>query len=369
MRPNGHRRHVVFGIPGLARRYLDVRRARALGRAPATLPLLSVELTQDCNARCGMCGFPTSYPRTGTELGTGAICDLVDQARALGALVISLGGGEPFLRADTDAIIEHIDQRGVTPFVHTNGTLLGRERCRALGRLSGAIVALSLDSHRRAVHDRIRGIECFDSVLAAARYLATHAPRVRVVFTFTITALNVGDMLPTARLARDLGVRAIRFTPLHDNLQHRYLPRENLAAYRLRPEHLPQLTREVDRVLRFIRASRMVCNSPAFLRGIPASASARVEHDCFAGFFFSSVDPYGNLFPCYDHAGGVNLRDFDSLEAAFRSPAMDRLRARVLSCRENCWNVGTAEPSLRLNRRFAAKQAPQLVRESLFFRA
>jgi hypothetical protein len=190
-----------------------------------------------------------------------------------------------------------------------------------------------------------------------------------VVFTFTITALNLKDMLPTARLAHEMGIRAIRFTPLHENLQHRHLPRESLAPYRLRAEHGPQLAREVERVLRFVRRSRMVSNSETFLRGTPASATGRVEHDCFAGFFFCSVDPYGNLFPCYDHTDGVNLRDFPDLATAFRSAEMNRLRAAVLACRHPCWNVGTAEPSLRLNRRFALSQGPQLVRESLFFRA
>jgi len=366
---NGHRRHALLGLPDLALRYVDVKRARAAGRAPASLPLLSLELTQECNARCGMCGFPTTYPRGGRALSTDEIFSIVEQARALGALVISLGGGEPFLRSDTDAIIEHIDRAGITPFVHTNGALLDDARCRRLARLSGAIVALSLDSHRRSIHDRLRGLDCFDSVIGAARYLATNAPKVRVVFTFTITALNLGDMLSTARLARDLGVRAIRFTPLHENLQHRRLPREKLAPYRLRADHLPRLAAEIDRVLRFARRSRMICNSPAFLRSAPASVEARVGHDCFAGFFFCSVDPYGKLFPCYDHDDGVHLRDYADLGAAFRSAEMDRLRAQVLACRHPCWNVGTAEPSLRLNRRFALAQAPQLLRESLFFRA
>ena len=316
-----------------------------------------------------MCGFPTSYPVGKRLLDAAELAAIVDDARDLGTLVISLGGGEPFLRGEVDALIEHIDRVGITPFVHTNGSLLCNGRCARLARCSRLVVAFSLDSHRRSTHDRLRNLACYDAAIASARYFVAHAPRVRVMFTFTITAANHRDMLATTRLAHDLGVRAIRFTPIHDNLQHRCKPAAELAPLQLGPELLAELGDEIDRVIDFAHAHGMITNSEDFLRAIPASTKGRIAHDCYAGFFFCSVDPWGDILPCYDHSAAINIRDFDGLTAAFASPAMDALRQRVGSCPTRCWNVGTAEPSLRLDQRFFLRQLPHLVRESLFFMA
>lgn len=242
-------------------------------------------------------------------------------------------------------------------------------RCRRLARRNRLVVAMSLDSHRREVHDRIRRLRCFDRVASSARYFARNAPHVHVVFTFTITGMNYRDMLPTARLARDLGVRTIRFTPIHENLQHRFKAPEELEPYRVTDEMIPAVTEELARVRQFCSRNGMITNSEAFTRSIPDYFRGPVAHRCFAGFFFASIDPYGNMFPCYDHIGDVNVRDHGGLRGAFESPAMNRLREKVVRCQNRCWNVGNAEPSLRLDGRFLLRQTPQLVRESLFFLA
>ncbi len=165
-----------------------------------------------------MCAYPTHYPPDGPPLTTDELRTIVDDAAALGTLVISLGGGEPFLRADAEAIIGHIDGHGITSLVHSNGSLLTSARLSRLAAHRRLALVLSLDSHRRAAHDGLRGLACFDRVVAAARHLAHHAPHVRLGFTFTVTAHNFRDMLGVMRPTCDLGVRTVRYTPVHDNL-------------------------------------------------------------------------------------------------------------------------------------------------------
>lgn len=351
----------------MLRQFVDVQTARRALRAPHSLPLLAIETTVECNARCGMCAYPTHYPANGQPLTTDELCRIVDEAAALGALVISLGGGEPFLRGDAEAVIGHIDSHGITSLVHSNGSLLTPERCARLATNRRLALVLSLDSHRRDVHDRLRGLACFDRVVAAARHLTHHAPRLRLGLTFTITRHNFRDMLGAMRMACDLGVRTLRFTPVHDNLQHRFGPPAETGAFAVPPEDLPALREEIERVIAFARANGMVTNSPRFLRSVPEHFSGRVPHRCFAGFFYGYIDPFGKLFPCYDHQGGLNLRSDGGLAQAWRSPAMDELRRQVASCEHRCWNVGTAEPSLRMDLPGLAGQLPQLLRETLFF--
>jgi len=174
-------------------------------------------------------------------------------------------------------------------------------------------------------------------------------------------------MLATMRLACDLGVRTVRFTPVHENLQHRFRDRAQLAAYAVPPEERPALREEIERVIGFAAANGMITNSRRFLRAIPDHFAGRVAHRCFAGFLYAHVDPFGNVFPCYDHQGALNVRAAGGLAQALKSPEMDRLRHCVDACTHRCWNVGTAEPSLRMDLPALTAQLPQLVRETLFF--
>ena len=346
------------------RSFVDVRLARAAGRAPATLPFLSLEITLRCNARCGICGYVSDYPRRGRELSSADLFRLVDEARELGTRVISLGGGEPFLRPDVMDLIRHVAASGIVPFVHTNGSLLDRERLEALAATPSLVLALSLDSHRRALHDAVRGLACFDSLVAGARFLA-RAGR-SVIFTFTISGLNYGDLLPAAHLAYDVGVRTIRYTPFHENLQHRYRARAALAPFRLRPEHAPVVRDQLEQVMAFTRRHGMLTNTEGFLRSIPSYIQGPVPYRCYAGFLFCSVDPFGIVVPCYDHAAAINVRDH-GLRAAFQSPEMNRLRREVVACRNQCWDMGHVEPSLRADVGYLLRHVPHLVRETVFF--
>lgn len=350
----------------MLRQYVEVRAARRAGRMPDCLPLLSLETTVACNARCRMCGFPTDYPAPAKPLSTAEWLDVIDEAAALGCLVISLGGGEPLLRRDAETLIERIEDHGITTLLHTNGALLDAERCRRLARRRRLAVALSLDSAQRARHDALRQLRCFDTLVAAAEYFARHAPAVRVSFTFTITGENFREMVEVMRLARAIGVRTVRFTPLHENLQHRHRAAESFAPLRLQEGELPELARCIEETLAFAARHGMITNSRRFLRAIPDYFRGRVAHDCYAGFFYASIDPGGQLFPCYDIQDGLDLRACGGLAAALASPRMQALREQVRQCRRRCWNVGTAEPSLRLNGP-AAAMLPQLAREALFY--
>jgi MoaA/NifB/PqqE/SkfB family radical SAM enzyme len=351
-------------LPKMLRQFIDIRSAREAGNAPCSLPLLSIETTTDCNARCGMCGYPTDYPAAGPQMNTDELMQLIDEAAALGTLIISLGGGEPFMRKDTEQLIRHIDKHRISSLVHSNGSLLTTERCVRLADNAHLVLAMSLDSPRRSEHDSLRGVACFDRIVAASSYFAHHARQVRTILTCTITGQNYRDLIGVMRLAHDIGVRTVRFTPVHHNLQHRFRNASDFAPFAL-PEHaLAELAEELETVIAFARRHRMMTNSRTFLRAIPSYFRGRVPHECYAGFFFCSVDPFGKLFPCYDHQSDINVRSKGGLTAAFHSPAMDVLRQKVLHCQQRCWNIGTAEPSLRMDLTQLASHSAQLLRES-----
>lgn len=352
---------------GLFQQYIDLQRARSQGDAPVTLPLLSIETTTACNATCGMCSYPTHYPLSRPPLSTEALCGIIDQAAELGTRLISLGGGEPFMRPDAEILIDRITHHGMTALLHTNGSFLTDERIRRLSHQKNLVVSLSLDSPYRAEHDSLRGVRCFDKVIAASIALSHKKSKARVTWLCTVTRQNLHRLGELIALAHTLGVRTVRFTLVHENLQHRQKSAHLFDEFRLDANHAPLLRAQVEQIIALSKRFRITTNSRAYLRALPDAITARVPHRCYAGFLFAVIDPSGQLMPCYDHGPGLWVGPDQSLAEAWQAPAMNTLRQRVIDCQQACWNIGTAEPSLRVTPANLPTHAAQLAREALFF--
>jgi MoaA/NifB/PqqE/SkfB family radical SAM enzyme len=98
-----------------------------------------------------MCGYWKAPSRT--ELSLGDYEEIRDILKDLDICIISLSGGEPFLRKDFLDIVD-VFRRDFIISVTTNGTLLSEDLCSNL-RSDSCFV--SLDSNLPEVHDSIRG--------------------------------------------------------------------------------------------------------------------------------------------------------------------------------------------------------------------
>src|SRR5438105_7743368 len=68
---------------------------------------LLAELTYRCPLHCVFCSNPLDYSAHREELSTAEWFDVLDQARAMGAVQLGLSGGEPLLRDDLEQIVAH----------------------------------------------------------------------------------------------------------------------------------------------------------------------------------------------------------------------------------------------------------------------
>jgi len=134
----------------LARRVEDGRPYRLLD--------IKLYLTRRCNLRCIMC---TAWAEEGDgrgELSTEEVMRIVAEAKPLGLANLKLFGGEPMLRRDLEAIVEHAAGLGIRCTLITNGTLLTWQRAHSLLQAGLAQLDLSLDAGDPALHDHIRGV-------------------------------------------------------------------------------------------------------------------------------------------------------------------------------------------------------------------
>jgi len=85
--------------------------------------VVSWAITTRCNRSCQYCNIHNIKSK---ELTTPQVFALIDEMSGLGTRIIHFTGGEPLLRDDLGAIIDHCRQVGVLSSVNSNGSLISQ---------------------------------------------------------------------------------------------------------------------------------------------------------------------------------------------------------------------------------------------------
>lgn len=186
---------------------------------PLPLPKTFVlELTPRCNHRCLYCytvwGAPTLSPhRHDQEMSTGELKNIITKLQDETPLEsIALSGGEPLLRDDLPEILSFLKDRGITPLVITNGTLLTPERVAAT--MVGGNYEVTLLSYQSEIHDRLAGRKgAWNEALEGLANI--RQARGNLVAVFVATKINYMDLFKTAELAIALGANALVYNRIN----------------------------------------------------------------------------------------------------------------------------------------------------------
>lgn len=334
------------------RQYLDIRYSRLRHRPPETLPILLLWVTDRCNLRCRMCGdqWRADLQQVRPTLSLAEIARIIEGARRLRTLVISITGGEPLLHPQIVEILSLISQAGIGANLCTNGTLLTEELVARLGKTSLKSISISLDSPNPADHDRIRGREgAFVAATNGIRLLRKALPKLPININCTVTRRNFHDLKEMVKLAAELGCTKISFAPVHTNLQHKEKPKELFEGLLFTPEEVTELSRELAETADLARSQGLGTSSRPFLRGIPRLyLESPPRQTCYAGYASCSISPWGDVAPCVDMASTLNVRDLP-LPEIWRSAAFQELREHVDLCATPCWDTTNAEIAIRFS--------------------
>jgi len=136
------------------------------------IPVSAVwEITLACNMNCMHCGSSAGKKRT-NELTTQESLNLCEDLKKLGTGLVTLMGGEPFLRKDWYIIAKKIKELGMDLTFITNGLAINKEIVNQLKELDPYAVAISLDGAIPETHDSIRGYKgAYNKVIASLELL------------------------------------------------------------------------------------------------------------------------------------------------------------------------------------------------------
>jgi MoaA/NifB/PqqE/SkfB family radical SAM enzyme len=289
----------------------------AVGSSMALPPaIVQLELTHRCNLNCPMC-YQSRNTGAAGELDAAAWKALMDQLPRWALLTLT--GGDPFVRKDFSEILDHALKRNRCNIL-TNGELMTRGQIERMVAGKLALIGVSIDG-TPATHDAIRrkpGL--FARVRENLRLLAEEKRRrgARLPLVDIKTVIlpeNMEELAEVQRLAGELGADYWSLSlPKISPFQFSNLYRDDHEeVFRSRPEptFLKPDAAARARLLERIEAVRASAAGPV-VRFYPynmLSARAVAAHldnalqpgdfsACRIPWSFACVSPKGDVFPC-----------------------------------------------------------------------
>lgn len=100
-------------------------------------------ITRRCNLSCGYC---YEYDKISPPVPLETLKERIDHIARLRAVFVTLTGGESLLNPDADLAVAYVRERGMVPFLNTNGYLLTRDWIERLNRAGLYGMQISIDN-------------------------------------------------------------------------------------------------------------------------------------------------------------------------------------------------------------------------------
>jgi radical SAM protein with 4Fe4S-binding SPASM domain len=287
-----------------------------------------LDLTYRCNEQCVHCYL--DHHDHG-EMTTAEIKHLLKEMADAGVFILTLSGGEIFLRKDLFEILECARELTFCIRLKTNAVLIRTSQAARLRDLGVESVQVSIYSHRPEVHDAITKVPgSFRRSMDAIRLLKSHGLKIQIANV--LMTENLDDYRGTHALAEELGAK---FTldpivaPMMDG--DRGIMNLNVSE---------SVLRDTFRDESLIEDVEGFCAPPR-----AADESLLDSLPCSAGHTSCYVSPYGEFYPCVQFpisCGNVREQSFiDIWRHSEQLQEVRSIRLRDLSSCSQCAHGGS----------------------------
>jgi len=285
----------------------------------------SWQVTYRCNFRCAFCRYWCDPAGDEQDLPVEAYREGSRKLSRLGALLISLAGGEPLVRPDIVQIVEAIATWHM-PFLTTNGWFVTDSLARDLFEAGMWGVSVSIDYADARRHDRRRGMPgAFERALAAIEMFsrARLYRWQRVNWLAVLLEDNLDQIEPMIRMAaeRDAYFMVQPYGIRKTGSRRFMCPSDGLVG-----EYLLSLRRKYPNFL----------SNAYFLSRFDEALNGGVP-GCMAGRGFFNIDSTGDIAVCVEERGRPVGNLFrDSVETIMQRLRKDPAPRRCRACWYNC---------------------------------
>ncbi len=245
---------------------------------------VNLEVTKRCNATCDFC----DYWKTKKE---NVIDDYGPIVKKIDPMMITITGGEPFLRPNLPDIIRNIKRAVPLSYMAmiTNASLLNLTKAKELLEVGLNQLSISVDFLDER-HDKSRGIP------GLWKHIETIVPQLSqmgfdtINLNWIIMEENFDQTKAVAEKAKEWGVRVsyTSYCDLKNMNDSHYLSEKNL-------EKFPSLIQEL---LQFKHKYKTIRSSDYFLSLMPRYYKHERIDECPAGLRWVQITPEGWFKPC-----------------------------------------------------------------------
>lgn len=307
-----------------------------------SLPILLLNVHENCNCRCFMCDIWKRPP--GAELDSEIFTRHHDSIQALGVRQVVLTGGEPLLHSNFDALCSFLKSCGVRVTLLSTGLLIAKHAESIAAGVDEVII--SIDGPE-AVHDQIRRVKRgFDLIRLGVSELRRHRPNMPIQARSTVQRANFAFLRETVTAAMRIGFDSISFlaTDVSSHAFNRELiwPGERQNEVALSSSEIAGLDAEIELLIDQFSveiASRYIVESPAKLRRIARRFREHLGELppesplCNAPWVSAVMEIDGSIRPCFFHRKIGSVVSV-SLEEAINSEEAQEFR-RTLDVARN----------------------------------
>jgi radical SAM protein with 4Fe4S-binding SPASM domain len=282
-----------------------------------------LDLTYRCNEQCVHCYL--DHDDHG-EMTTAEIKHLLAEMAEAGVFILTLSGGEIFLRKDFFEILEYARDLTFCIKLKTNAVLIREAQAARLRDLGVESIQVSIYSHRPEVHDAITKLPgSLQRSIKAIRFL--RAQGLKVVVANVLMAQNMQDYQGVRELAEEIDARYTMdptITPMMDGDRSVL----DLNAGESALQHL-------------FHDESLVGDSDTYCAPPPAVTEDSMDSlPCSAGHTACYISPYGEFYPCVQFplsCGNVRQQRFiDIWRDSAQLKEIRSIRLRDLSSCSQC---------------------------------
>jgi MoaA/NifB/PqqE/SkfB family radical SAM enzyme len=153
---------------------------------------VGIEITYRCNLKCPFC-YINSELRQTPDISLDKLFPIIDEISKSPCLLITLLGGEPFLREDLVDIYKYLTKKGLYVHIYTNGTILHNRILDFFNNYPPYLITIPLYAGSDESYKKITGEK---EVLKTIFEFVSLVKRKNIRFRFTtlITKLNLGEL-------------------------------------------------------------------------------------------------------------------------------------------------------------------------------
>ncbi len=294
----------------------EVRRVEPLSvdlSAPYRCDLI---VTYRCQNNCSHCY--AGGPHKTCELEAEHWKEIIEKLALWGVPTLVFTGGEPLLREDLEEMIGAAEDSGCVTGLITNGRLLTEPRVERLFRAGLDFVQVTLESSDEDIHDGMVGAK--GAWKETVSGIKNAAGRIFTTTNTTVTPENLGTVMSTVALLKDLGVKKFGINALIR--AGRGTSQEGIS----RPE-LESTLKEVSRLSQDMDFP-LIWYTPTCYQDLDPVALGLGVKTCSAASTVMAIEPDGNAMPCQSYYRSIGNALEDNMESIWNHPLAKSLRHR-----------------------------------------